>query len=69
MKYIHSNAILFLRINNKFCAANSAILDVKFTSSSMDEWEMIAFANCSTLFLKEVFHVITNLNPVSQVKF
>ena len=45
MKYIHSNAILFLKINNKFCAANSAILDVKFTSSSMEEqWEMIAFA-------------------------
>ena len=31
VKYIHSNAILFLKKNDKFCAAISAILDVKFT--------------------------------------
>ena len=37
MKYIHSNAILFLKINDKFCAANFAILDIKFTSSSMEQ--------------------------------
>ena len=33
VKYIHSDAVLFLKKNNKFCGANSAILDVKFTSS------------------------------------
>ena len=35
VKYIHSDAILFLK-NNKFRGANSAILDIKFTSSSKD---------------------------------
>ena len=33
MKYIHSDAVLFLKKNNKFRGANSAILDVKFTGS------------------------------------
>ena len=37
MNYIHSNAVLFLNKNNKFRGANSVILDVKFTSSSMEE--------------------------------
>ena len=37
MKYIHSDAALFLKKNNKFYVANFAILDVKFTSSSMEE--------------------------------
>ena len=42
--YIHSDAILFLKKNNKFRGAISAMLDVKFTSSSMEErWKMIAF--------------------------
>ena len=46
VNYIHSDAVLFLKKNNKFCTANSAILDIKFTSSSMEErWKMIAFAN------------------------
>ena len=45
LNYIHSDAILFLKNNNKFRGANSAILDVKFTGSSMEEWwKMIAFA-------------------------
>ena len=45
VNYIHSDAVLFLKKNNKFRGANSAILDVKFTSSSMEEqWKMIAFA-------------------------
>ena len=44
MKYIHSDAILFLKKNNKFHGANSTILDVKFTSSSMEErWKMNSF--------------------------
>ena len=73
VNYIHSDAVLFLKKNNKFRGANSAILDVKFTSSSMEErWKMIALMllqNCGTMLLKEVSQVITNLNPVSQVKF
>ena len=45
VKYIHSDAILFLKKNNKFRGATSTILDVKFISSSMEErWKMIAFA-------------------------
>ena len=40
VKYIHSDAVLFLKKNNKFRGANSAILDVKFTSSSMEETEV-----------------------------
>ena len=55
MKYTHSDAI-FLTKNNKFCAANSAILDVKFTSSSMEEqWKMIAFAKLWHNALKRSF--------------
>ena len=67
MNYIHSNAVLFLKKSNKFCRANSAILDVKFTSSSMEE--RLLLQNCGTMLLKEVSQMITNLNPVSQVKF
>ena len=70
VKYIHSNAVLVLKKNDKFCVANSAILDVKFTSSSMKErWEMIAFAKLRHNALEEVSQVITNLNPVPQVNF
>ena len=70
MKYIHSNAILFRKINDKFCAANSAILDIKFTSSSMEErCEMIAFAKLWHNALQEVSQVITNHNPVFQGNF
>ena len=45
VKYIHSDAVLFLNKENKFHAANFAILDLKFTSSSIMEewWEIIAF--------------------------
>ena len=56
VKYIHSDAILFLKNNNKFCGANSAILDIKFTSSSMEErWKMIAFAKLWHNALKRSF--------------
>ena len=36
VKYIYSDAVLFLKKNNNFYAANSAMLDVKFTSSLME---------------------------------
>ena len=56
VKYIHSDAILFLKNNNKFRGANSAILDIKFTSSSMEErWKMIAFAKLRHNALKRSF--------------
>ena len=47
------------------------MLDVKFTSSSMEEWwEMIAFAKIRHKVFESSFsQVITNLNPVSQVNF
>ena len=55
VKYIHSDAILFLK-NNKFRGANSTILDIKFTSSSMEErWKMIAFAKLRHNALKRSF--------------
>ena len=36
VKYIHSDAILFLKKNNKFLAANSAILDIKFNGRTTE---------------------------------
>ena len=39
MKYIHSDAVLFLNKENKFHAANFAILDVKFTSRLAQLWK------------------------------
>ena len=56
VKYIHSDAVLFLKENNKFRGANSTILDAKFTSSSMEEqWKMIAFAKLQHNALERSF--------------
>ena len=57
VKYIYSDAILFLKKKNNFYAANSAMLDVKFTSSLMERnnGKWLLFAQ----FLKAVSQVIT----------
>ena len=56
MNYIHSDAVLFLKKNNKFRGANSVVLDVKFTGSSMEEWwKMIAFAKLQHNALERSF--------------